>query len=870
MRFIADLQIHSKYSRATSPKMVIEELSRWAKIKGIKVLGTGDFTHPAWFKELKEKLQPAEPGLFVWRGEASQLPVTSYQLPDTVTRFMLTAETSHIYSKSGKVRRVHLLIWAPSFEAVEKINAQLSLVGNLRSDGRPILGLDSKELLKIALGADPNVMVIPAHCLLPDTIVHTKSDLLKPIQDIKEGDFVVTHNNRWRKVQKIFKRSYNGRVYHVKSRNFSLGLTTTAEHPFYAIKTHKNCHWNKGICKPSHTHLENCKNKYFKDYKPEWIMAHKLERGDVLIFPRFKEIFENLKEIDLEEITKESDFVETEVRGEFIVPIGHKVTPIRQRIIIDKNFCKLAGYYLSEGYTNSRDLIGFAFGSKEKVYIEETIELMQKVFGFSKKPKMKLGKSGGIEILFYSKILCDIFQKLFYSSHKIRNAGTKSLPVWALGLPPDLQVEIFRCWYRGDNGYTTSRLLMNQMKIILLRLGIVPSIRSTKKDAYNSYSKNFIGERKIRARYDIYSLTQLSFYEDKFNLLQEPEFAKAARHNKGNKYGWTDDKYIYLPIYNINVKNYSGEVYNLEVEGDNSYICEFAAVHNCWTPWFSVFGSMSGFDSLEECFDDLTPHIHAIETGLSSDPAMNWRLSQLDKVAIISNSDSHSLERIGREANIFDTELSYQGIIDAVKASIPRSSASSPRHSVSSSRHVASSPRSSAFVMTVEFFPEEGKYHYDGHRACETRLSPEETKTLKGLCPKCAKPVTVGVLSRVEELADRPAGYAPESRVPYKNLVPLDEIIAEALGVQSKTKKVFEAYQKLCASLSGELPLLLNAEPAEIARFSDERVAEGVRRVREGKLEIAPGYDGEYGRIKIFGKGEDHTQETPAPQQGLF
>ncbi len=417
MRFIADLQIHSKYSRATSSKMVIEELARWAKIKGIKVLGTGDFTHPAWFAELKSKLKPAEPGLFIWKEDPEKDP----------TRFMLTAETSHIYSKGGKMRRVHLLIWAPSFEAVEKINTKLSWVGNLKSDGRPILGIDSKELLKIVLEADQNCMVIPAHA---------------------------------------------------------------------------------------------------------------------------------------------------------------------------------------------------------------------------------------------------------------------------------------------------------------------------------------------------------------------------------------------------------------------------------WTPWFSVFGSMSGFDSLAECFDELTPYIYAIETGLSSDPPMNWRLSQLDNIALVSNSDSHSLERIGREANVFDTELSYQGIVEAIRTKDP-----------------------TKFLFTIEFYPEEGKYHYDGHRTCAVRLSPEETRKYKGKCPVCAKAVTIGVLSRVEELADRPIGYVPKSAIPFRSLVPLDEIIAEALGVESKTKKVYDLYYKLCASMGGELPLLLEGELDKIAQLSDSRIAEGVARVREGKIKINPGYDGEYGIIKIF--GEEIAQDKEV-QQELF
>jgi len=427
MKFIADLQIHSKYSRATSPEMVIENLAHWAKLKGIKVLGTGDFTHPVWLQELKEKLIPAEPGLFYWKDDPDKAQGTGQQ-GDRATRFMLTAETSHIYSKGGRVRRVHLLIFAPSFAAVEKINTKLSWIGNLEADGRPILGLDSKELVKIVLEADTECLVIPAHA---------------------------------------------------------------------------------------------------------------------------------------------------------------------------------------------------------------------------------------------------------------------------------------------------------------------------------------------------------------------------------------------------------------------------------WTPWFSVFGSMSGFDSLEECFDELTPQIFAIETGLSSDPAMNWRLSQLDKVAIISNSDSHSLPKIGREANVFDTDLSYQGIVSAIKNKNPKQ-----------------------FLFTIEFFPEEGKYHYDGHRLCGVRLSPQETQKYKGRCPKCGRPVTVGVLNRVEELADRPVGYHPEGAIPYKSLVPLEEIIAGALGVESKTKAVAELYRRLCEALGGELPLLLEADLSEARRLADERVAEGIRRVREGKIKIEPGYDGEYGKIKIFEPGEEI--KSSESQMSLF
>lgn len=407
MRIIADLQIHSKYARATSSLMVIEELAKWAKLKGIKVMGTGDFTHPFWLRELKDKLKPAEPGLFVSKDDLV--------LEAEATRFMLTAETSHIYTKNNQVRRIHLLIWAPSFEAVEKINQQLVLRGaNLSSDGRPIMGINAKELLKIVLDVDESAMVIPAHI---------------------------------------------------------------------------------------------------------------------------------------------------------------------------------------------------------------------------------------------------------------------------------------------------------------------------------------------------------------------------------------------------------------------------------WTPWFSVFGSMSGFDSLEECFEEMTPQIHAIETGLSSSPAMNWRLSQLDKVAIVSNSDSHSLQKIGREANVFDTELSYNGIVEAVKSKNPQK-----------------------FLYTIEFFPEEGKYHYDGHRNCKYSVNPSESKS--DVCPVCGRKMTIGVLHRVEELADRPVGYTQPNVIPFKNLVPLNEIVAESFGVGVASKKVKEEYQKLIGKIGSEFKVLLDASESELKAATLAEVVEGIIRVREGRLHIEPGYDGEYGKIKIFDETE--------------
>lgn len=431
MKIVVDMQIHSKYSRAVSREMVLENLDKWAKIKGINVLGTGDLTHPLWLKEIKEKLEPAEPGLFRLKKEYKVDSFGRLQ-GGAEPRFMLTGEISCIYSKGGKVRRVHHLYLVPDIATAEKINAKLSFIGNLKSDGRPILGLDSKKFLEICLEASPEVMVIPAHA---------------------------------------------------------------------------------------------------------------------------------------------------------------------------------------------------------------------------------------------------------------------------------------------------------------------------------------------------------------------------------------------------------------------------------WTPWFSIFGSKSGFDTIEECFEDLSKHIYAIETGLSSDPAMNWRLSQLDKVALVSNSDSHSPTRIGREANVFDTELDYFKIIEAVRSKDPKK-----------------------FLYTVEFFPEEGKYHYDGHRVCKVSFTPGQTKEADFLCPKCRRPLTVGVLARVDELADRALGFKPSNPVPYKNVIPLDQVIADSLGMGSTgntgwPKRIWHEYEKLVKGLGNEFAVLVDSTRDELAGATSSEITEGILKVREGQVKIEPGYDGEYGKISIFTAEE---RENASKQASLL
>ncbi len=259
---------------------------------------------------------------------------------------------------------------------------------------------------------------------------------------------------------------------------------------------------------------------------------------------------------------------------------------------------------------------------------------------------------------------------------------------------------------------------------------------------------------------------------------------------------------------------------------------------HAWTPWFALFGANSGFDTVEECFQDQAKEIHCLETGLSSDPGMNWRLSRLDRFTLISNSDSHSASRIAREANVFDCEPAYSAIIDILRTNDRK-----------------------RFLYTIEFFPEEGKYHFDGHRLCKARISPEESKKHQNRCPVCGKKVTIGVMHRVEDLADRPAGYQPPSGIPFKNLVPLDQIIAESKGVGVQSKAVEQEYLDLVQRVGTELEILVDLPEEALRKNLSPKLAEGILRVRNAQVEIEPGYDGEYGKVSIFKETEQPTAE---------
>jgi len=310
------------------------------------------------------------------------------------------------------------------------------------------------------------------------------------------------------------------------------------------------------------------------------------------------------------------------------------------------------------------------------------------------------------------------------------------------------------------------------------------------------------------------------------NLIFAPSFKTVEKINDalGRRGNLASDG---RPILGVDAQEIARIVFDIDEN------CMIVPAH-AWTPWFSLFGSMSGFDRIEDCFEKQTDKIFAIETGLSSDPPMNWRLSALDRFTLISNSDSHSPAKIGREANVFNCDLDYMTI-----------------------REVLKTKDKTRFLYTVEFFPEEGKYHYDGHRLCNVVFSPEETKKNNNICPKCKKPLTIGVLNRVAKLADRPEGFVPQNAIPFKSMVALLEIIAESKSIKTASVASEKEYFSAVAKFGTEFNILLKASADDLRKGLSPKLAEGILRMRAGKVSAEAGYDGEYGRISVFGKDNE-------------
>ncbi|MFA5318016.1 MAG: endonuclease Q family protein [Patescibacteria group bacterium] len=371
-------------------------------------------------------------------------------------------------------------------------------------------------------------------------------------------------------------------------------------------------------------------------------------------------------------------------------------------------------------------------------------------------------------------------------------------------------------------------------------------------------------------------LYQLPNSKTKFILSTELALIYKQDSGHANKGGVNHARRLHIVVLAPNLKavekfNKYLDSHGFNIKSDGRPILGMSAIELCkilfnidekfmvipahiWTPWFSIFGSKSGFDGMQECFGEFTKNIYAYETGLSSDPEMNWRVSELDNFTLLSNSDAHSLPNIAREANVFEMkEISYEAIYDIIKNSSPNKRANPPKTASGRARS-----KYGSLLYTIEFYPEEGMYHYDGHRACNICLPPKETKKYKDICPKCKKKLTIGVDYRVDELADRERGFRPKGAVDYKKLVELDKIIAEALDIRSRaSQKVRVEYNNLIKKIQAtELDILINKDLKDLAKITLPEVVGGIKRVREGNLIVEPGYDGEYGTVKIFSKEE--------------
>jgi len=833
MQIVADLHIHSKYSRAVSQKMDLVEIAGWAVKKGISLVAIPDWTHPLFFREIKQGLTEVSPGIF------SLIKADNPELKKI--RFIFATEISSIYTQGGKMRRIHNLIFSPSVSTAEKIITKFKNHGfNLMSDGRPIIGLSAKGLLELILTVDQNCLLVPCHCLPPKELIETKNGL-KEIGKITLKDYVLSHTGEYRKVEQVFKRKTHENLYTITPWYYSQGIQTTGEHPYLAIKTIKKCPSDGNTCLHFGAHPKRCSKKTYENYKKEWIPANKLEKKDFICFP----------------------IISKTINKEFINYNDLKIK-------IDDRFCLLIGYYLAEGCVDNKWGITYTFSSNEKKYVNDVIKLMKDVFGITHSRVYKRKDVNSIEIMFYSKKTVQFIIDNFYVG-KIRRAPYKTIPNWMIYLPIQKQKQLLIGWFRGDSGYTSSKNLVSAINKICLRMGIVPYISVNSKESFNTQTSHYFKGRKIISNYDNYQI-KLSFIKNPLSLNKEKEF-KRFKTKIARRHGYMDDNYLYLPVRKIQINKYVGDVYNLEVEKDHSYVTWVSAVHNCWTPWFSLYGSKSGFDSIEECFGELSNNIYAVETGLSSDPIMNWQIKDLDNRSIVSSSDAHSGPKIGREATVFiptmkqcnneAIDFSYKDITDAIKQK---------------------SDRKLKIGYTIEFFPEEGKYHWSGHRSCNVRYTPREVKEKGTICPKCGKPLTIGVENRVVDLSEKildkkdllflenKAGLTfvydkEKKRVPFVSLIPLIEILTETNN-GSPTKALME-YEKLTTEFASEFDILLKKPLEEIGAAAGKKLRTAVEIIRKRQVFVDPGYDGVFGAVKIFGNdnqpGEKKSDEEKQP-----
>lgn len=927
MRFIADFHIHSKYSRATSPQMDLEHLDRAAKIKGIKVLGTGDFTHPEWFQNLKEKLTPAETGLYKLKSGSE-------------TRFILTSEISCIYSKKRRVRKIHIIVFSPDFETVEKINTQLGWIGNLKSDGRPILGLDAKELAKIVLNTNSDCLIVPAHlmtpwfslfgsksgfdsveecfedyskyiyagetglsadprmlwrmpdgrkitlisnsdahCVHPDTNIYTIYGKPKPIKDLNPSkalsiNFAGNLKQIDAKISKLHKLSSPPVLCKITTRTKE--IITTPEHRFFVLE-------NEEIIERKASELRKndlvaCLRQISAKGKSRklspFVIDHEIEilprginylrmlriknkktqkeigkhigvkEGCIWIFEKHK--IKTPKESFIDKYCEYLKIDRDKFKKKFMV---YRFPLEKSPEFTNEKFCQILGYVVGDGGIghSEGEVENLSLTDKDIDLLTHYQELIKKVFNIEGRLRKKEGNANEFR---YPAYLAEYFQKI--DSEILVYSSKRQIPDFIFGLPKKEIAAFLRGLFDAEGTNTdhsiqissSSLILTKEIQALLLKFGINASI-------YHDFEKN---KKKWRYKISIYGQGQLKIFMEEIGFNSVPKKEKLSKYlfslQQSHKNSFTDP----LPLKGEILRARQAlKVSCYDIPGRLYYHLK----HNNTLKR----GNVKEFLEIFLKYPETNPILEKIKKFVRSD--IIWELIQeIKKVKsncefvydlTIPNYENYvangfithnSPPKIGREVNVFDTEMSYSKILEAIKQKDPQK-----------------------FLYTIEFFPEEGKYHYDGHRNCGISLSPAETKNYNGICPRCGRPLTVGVLNRVEQLADRPEGFKPENAIPYKSLIPLGEIIGEVLGVGVATKEVEKEYENLTEKFGSEFNVLLNIPISDLKTATLPEIAEAVSRIREGKVKVEPGYDGVYGKIRIF--SEEEKREVSG-QKSLF
>jgi len=792
-RYDVDFHIHSKYSGGTSSNMELPLIAREAELKGLHLVGTGDALHPKWLEHLKRNLIEESYGIHFTK--------------ETKTHFLITTEVEDS-------RRVHHLLLLPSISSAESLMERFKKYSqDIDKDGRPHLRLSGEEIVDYA--RDVDALVGPAHCVPPDTLLYSIDDV-KQIKDINKKDKVLTHKGNFKKLIKVYKREYHGDILRIKSRYLPESTLLTLEHPIYAIKTKTFCYQDYGICKPTcKTQViqkkrgRNCK-KYYLDYEPEWIQAKDLKVGDVILYP----IIQRTKDIKKIFLEKFIDGVKANIWKKDIPP----------EIEVSEQFCRLVGYFLSEG-SCFRDGITFSLGEDDVELIKDINKSMEEIFGLKSIVRDDT-RGGGYELKYYSRILRDAFSEIFYSKNGEKRAWNKQLPSYLLYLPINKQLEIFVGWWRGDKGVTTSRILMNQINAICLRSGFILTFS---KHRVKSAS---IGKRKVKKCHDRWQGRISIFNKEVEKKLNDRGIFSATKTN--NRYGWMDNDYIYLPITKIEKLPYNGLVYNLEVEDHSSYVTESATLHNCFTPWTAIYKE---YNSIADCYGQNSKRVKFLELGLSADTGLADRIPELSGITFMSNSDAHSPwpHRLGREFNRIEVkELDFNNIRNAIERKKTRK-----------------------FILNVGLNPQEGKYHLSACSRCYQRFRFKDAVMLKWKCPECSGRIKKGVIDRINELARFEKPKHPWHRPPYLHIIPLAEVISMVTGIRTITSKVIQdRWTSLVDRFGTEINVLVDSDISEVKK-ADLDVGRIIEKFRQGRIRYVTGGGGQYGRPTLDGRRDE-------------